>query len=183
VTPDPPAPDAPTPSEPPAGTVVVLRDHRRVLVRELRPSDGAALAAAFLRLSERSQRLRFGSAPRALGRAALRQLVDSVDGVDHVAFAAVPIDEPGRLVGVARILRYQQDPQTLDIGITVADDFQGVGLGTVLAQWLATHRPRPARRIRTEIAPGNDGVMALLTAFGAVHSRSADGDVIIELGD
>jgi len=161
---------------------IVLGDRRRVLVRPVRSGDRDALAAAFLRLSSDSQHSRFGSAPSVLGRAALRQLVDSVDGVDHVAFAAFAHHEPGRLVGVARILRYGDDPESLDVGVTVADDYQGSGLGTVFAGLLAEHRPRPARRVITEVAAGNRPAMSLLTAFGSPR-RAIDGRVFIDLSE
>lgn len=161
---------------------IVLGDGRRVLVRPVRAGDRDALAAAFLLLSDESQQSRFGSAPRILGRAALQQLVDSVDGVDHVAFAAFADHEPDRLVGVARILRYPDDPETLDVGITVADDYQGRGLGMVLAGMLADHRPRPAHRVITEMADRNDRAFSLLSAFGSPH-RADDGRIFIDLSD
>ena len=164
---------------------IMLRDQRSVLVRPVDSSDGAALATAFRRLSGDSQRSRFGSAPRTLGTAALRHLVDSVDKVDHVAFAAFAAfadDEPERLVGVARILRYPEDPQSLDVGVTVADDYQSSGLGTILASLLADHRPRPARRVVTQIADWNHRAMSLLTAFGPPQ-RAEDGRLFIDLDD
>lgn len=157
-----------------------LRDGRSVLIRPLGPGDGAALVDAFAQLSARSKRLRFGSAPRTLGAGALRHLIDSVDGVDHVAFAA--FDEPGRLVGVGRILRDPSDPDTLDVGMAVADDYQGAGVGSLLSHLLAAHRPRPAKRIVTAVAADNARVMNLLDAFGAAPVRSGDG-IVIELRD
>jgi GNAT superfamily N-acetyltransferase len=111
---------------------------------------------------------------------ALRHLIDSVDGVDHVAFAA--FDDSGRLVGVARILRYPHDPDTLDVGMAVADDYQGAGLGHVLGYLLAAHRPRPAKRILTAVASDNKRVMSLLRAFGATPIWSGTG-IVIELPD
>lgn len=145
--------------------------------------DGPALAAAFLRLSESSVRARFGSPTRILNAAALRQLVDSVDGVNHVAFAAFApsvTDADDLLVGIGRILRYPHDPGSLDVAITVADDYQGNGLGRVLADLLAQYRPRPARRIVTQISAANARALTLLGTFGATPRRSSDGEVIID---
>ncbi len=179
---------------------VVLRDGRLVHLRPLRRGDSPALAEAFRRLSHESARWRFGAPPRVLSAGALRYLVDGVDGVDHVAFAAFSSNgdatAPGvrhsdargsddtaderPIVGVGRILRYPDDPDSLDVAITVADDYQGSGLGRVLADLLAVHRPRPARRIHTQIASGNERALALLNSFGTTHRRSGDGDVVIE---
>ena len=157
-----------------------LRDGRSVMIRPLGPGDGAALLDAFEQLSARSKRLRFGSAPRALGAPALRHLIDSVDGVDHVALAA--FDDSGRLVGVARILRDPMDPDTLDVGMAVADDYQGAGLGHVLSHLLAAHRPRPAKRIMTSVASDNTRVMRLFRAFGATATWTSAG-IVIQLSD
>ncbi len=171
----------------------MLRDGRLVHLRPVRHGDAPAVADAFHRLSDQSARWRFGSPPRALSAGALRYLVDGVDGVDHVAFAAFAGDDDGpgndagaddiggpRIVGIGRILRYPDDPDSLDVAITVADDYQGSGLGRALADLLAVHRPRPARRILTQIANGNDRALALLNSFGQTHRRSGDGDVVIE---
>ena len=166
-----------------AGAVVTLRDGRQVLVRPLLKGDGDALAEAFQRLSPLSQRQRFGAAPRTLGVSALRQLVDTVDGIDHVAFAAFLVHEPHWLVGVGRILRYPDEPDALDVAITVADDYRGAGLGRVLGELLALHRPRPARVIRTQIAASNKPAMALLAVFGGSPRQTADGELLIEVND
>ncbi|HOZ60394.1 MAG TPA: GNAT family N-acetyltransferase [Nakamurella multipartita] len=162
------------------GAPLTLRDGRQVRIRPVRAGDSAALAAAFGHLSARSKQLRFGSAPQTLSAAALRHLIDSVDGVDHVAFAA--FDDAEHLVGVGRILRYPDDRDTLDVGMVVADDYQGAGLGQVLGQLLADHRPRPARRIVTAVASENRRVLGLFRAFGAAPTWTSAG-VVIELPD
>jgi hypothetical protein len=68
----------------------------------------------------------------------------------------------------------------LDVGLTVADDYQGDGLGHVLVNLLAAHRPRPSRRVVTQIATGNDRALALLSAFGTPR-RIGDGQIVIDL--
>lgn len=161
---------------------VLLRDRRRVLVRPLTPGDRDALAAGYARLSGASQRARFGAARRVLGQAALDHLVDSVDGVDHVAFAAFAQDGSETMVAVARILRYVDDPDSLDVGLTVADDYQDSGLGRALTVLLAAHRPRPANRIITQISDDNDRAMSLLAAFGAPRS-AGNGLVVVDFRD
>jgi RimJ/RimL family protein N-acetyltransferase len=157
------------------GIHVTLDDGRTVSVRPLSAGDEQALATAFRRLSEQSRVLRFGSAAPALTGQQLRHLVRSVDGESHVAIAAFAEGDSTRMVGVGRILRYPDDPQTLDVGITVADEYQGHGLGLVLAQQLALRRPRQARRIVTQVASGNHAALRLLDEFGTVDHTSTDG--------
>jgi hypothetical protein len=87
------------------------------------------------------------------------------------------------MVGVGRILRYPNESGTLDVAITVAEDYGGTGLGRVLGELLALHRPRPASRIRTQIAASNKPAMAPLAVFGGSPKQSGDGDLIIEVND
>jgi RimJ/RimL family protein N-acetyltransferase len=169
----------PVPSAAPPLTTVALRNGRRVLLRPLLPTDRDALATAFERLSDESQQLRFGAVPHTLSAARLHHLVDSVDAVNHIAFAAFAEADPERLVGVGRILRYPDDPDSLDVGLTVADDYQAIGLGHVLVNLLAAHRPKPSRRVLTQIATGNDRAMALLSASGTPR-RTGDGQIEID---
>lgn len=71
------------------GEIVELRRGRQVLVRPLEAMDEPALGEAFTNLSAESRRLRFGYVDQSLSKAAMRHLVHSVDGRDHVAFVAV----------------------------------------------------------------------------------------------
>lgn len=160
---------------------VTLHDGRQVEIRPLLIGDQSALAAAFQRLSVESRILRFGYASTALTQPTLEYLVGSVDGLHHVAFAAFADDETGRMVGVGRVLRYPDDPSALDLGITVADDYQRQGLGLVLARQLELRRPRPASRIITQVTAGNEAALRLLAVFGRIAANSADGSVEVEL--
>jgi GNAT superfamily N-acetyltransferase len=154
--------------------VVTLADGRSVRIRRIAPSDADALARAYDDLSWEAKVARFGSPPAELRGDPLSYLV-SPDGVDHVAFVAETTGDPAAgIVGVGRILRYPDDPDSLDIGLTVADDIRGLGLGRVLAAALAVHRPRPARRLLTAVGRTNDAALRLLTEFGLPQRRTDD---------
>ena len=68
-----------------------------------------------------------------LSRRELTYLTE-VDGVDHVAYVAVAA---GRIVGVARWVRLEDDPETAEAAVVVADEHQGHGLGRRLGVALA----------------------------------------------
>lgn len=109
-----------------------LADGTRVLVRPLVPDDRTELVARYAGLSSRSRRLRFVSAPAHLSEGLLDYLFD-VDYVDRHALVATLVDEPGApSVGVARYLRSAADPTVADAAVTVIDEHQGRGIGTLL---------------------------------------------------
>ncbi len=119
-------------------TVVTLRDGSRATIRPIRPQDAGPLSVGFARLSEKSRYRRFLSPMRELSGPMLRYLTE-VDHHDHEALVAVGAD--GSLVGVARWVRSSSDPQVAEVAVTVADDWQGRGLGTALLG-LVTDRAR-----------------------------------------
>ena len=88
------------------------------------------------RLSRRTlaQRL-LGPVPR-FRRELLRQFVD-VDYADHLALVAFLDD---RMIGVGRLIRLE-DTDHAEVTVTIADEFQGLGLGTLLVERLAAAAP------------------------------------------
>jgi RimJ/RimL family protein N-acetyltransferase len=107
-----------------------LRDGRVVDVRPLERSDRALLEAAIERLSDESRYLRFGTAKPHMTERELDRLVD----VDHHASEALLALDPvtGRGVAVVRYVQLPGDPGVVELAATVADDWQGIGLGSAL---------------------------------------------------
>jgi RimJ/RimL family protein N-acetyltransferase len=60
------------------------------------------------------------------------------DGSRHVAYVALAPDE-ATAVGVARYIRYSHDPETGEVAIAVADDWQRGGLGGQLMRQTVEH--------------------------------------------
>jgi GNAT superfamily N-acetyltransferase len=135
-----------------------------ILIRPLVPGDRALLAAAFERLSPRSRYLRFLTPLPALPERTLDRLVN-VDGVEHVALAAV---HHGELVGVARYVRDRRDRGLADVAVTVADAHQGRGLGRrLLAAVLEVAAGHGLRALTFDIHPSNEGGRRLVLSLGA----------------
>jgi acetyltransferase len=112
-----------------------LRDGRRIRLARITPADAPILEQGFARLSEESRRLRFLTAKPALTRAELEYLTH-VDGHDHEALGAIDPDT-GHGVGIGRWVRDRDNPTRAEVAVTVADDWQGHGLGTVLLEHLS----------------------------------------------
>jgi len=163
-----------------------LRDGTPALIWPLLPTDARLLREMFRRLSPKSRQRRFLSVLSELDDAMIRLLVGGVDGVHHVALLLIvlPPDGEERPVGVGRLIQDPADPATADIAFTVADDWQGRGVGTTLAQALMERRPAAVRRLRTEVDAENRASLALLARAGRMSSSVAYRgvvDVTVEL--
>jgi RimJ/RimL family protein N-acetyltransferase len=151
---------------PAEGTPAVLRDGSTVLIRQVRGTDAPLLADGFARLSARSRQMRFLSNKKRLSEAELRYYTE-VDHHDHEALGALsPAD--GRGVGIARYIRDADDPRAAEIAVTVADDWQGRGLGAeLLAQLSDRAREAGICRFIATVSADNMAMTALLSKMGA----------------
>ena len=163
-----------------------LRDGTPAMIWPLLPTDAETLREGFRRLSEDSRRYRFLGMLDQLDDAMIRRLVGSVDGVHHLALVLVvlpPEDEEG-LIGVARLMQDPGDPAAAEIAFTVADDWQGRGVGTALVSALIQRRPAAVNRLRALVETDNRASLALLAGAGRMSSGPADLgvlDVTVEL--
>jgi GNAT superfamily N-acetyltransferase len=112
-----------------------LPDGAPVVIRPIRPDDKGMLSDGLRRLSPQSVQRRFLTPKRTFSRAELRYLTE-VDGRDHVALVAeYPCYPVRRLIAVARFVR--TEPEVAEIAVTVDDEWQGRGLGSILGTHLA----------------------------------------------
>jgi GNAT superfamily N-acetyltransferase len=155
-----------TPGSP--GSIHELADHCRVLVRPLQLSDRHELAIGYEHLSAEARRRRFFTAPSRLSEADLEYLTD-LDYRDHFAWAAFAIDERGQPgIGVARYIRDPTQPDQAEVAVTVLDDYQHRGLGTLLLEMLADHaRDNGITTFVSHILWDNREILETLAAAGA----------------
>jgi len=151
-----------------------LRDARAVYLRPIEPSDAALIEDVFARLSPQSRPLRFLTPRKMLTAAELKWLTD-VDDDRHVGLIAVRRSD-GRAVGEARYIRSNTDAGAAEIAVTVADDWQGRGLGTRLVDRLsALARCRGVSRFTALMSVDNKAAHRLVRRTSAA-ARVADRD-------
>jgi GNAT superfamily N-acetyltransferase len=148
---------------------VTLLDGTELTVRPIEPGDRDALAEGFERLGAASRYSRFLAPMGHLSEAQLRYLTD-VDHHDHealVAFVAGEDGGEGEGVGVARFVRLRDDPAAAEFAVTVADDWQGHGIGTALLALLADRaREEGIDRFRGLMLARNRPIHELVEHFG-----------------
>jgi GNAT superfamily N-acetyltransferase len=137
-------------------------------VRPIRPADKGALEAAFDRLSEGSRYRRFLTVtPRLSGRQ-LAYLTE-VDHRGHEALIAFDA-ETGEAVGTARYVRDSNDESVAEPAVTVVDDWQGRGLGSVLLRSVIDRaRLHGVRQLRATVLADNEPMLHLLRALPDVE--------------
>lgn len=163
-------------------TEVILSDGTRVILRPLVPEDGPRIVEGFARMSPESRYRRFMSPVDELSPEMLRKLTD-VDYVDRFAWAALAKDEPGRPgIGVARYVRCEDDPQVAEAAVTVIDEYQGRGLGTLLLQALgAAALEHGIARFRGYVLEDNRAIREILEEEGARTAHDGAGIVRVEV--
>ena len=163
-----------------------LRDGTPAMIWPLLPTDGQALREMFRRLSPESRQRRFLSALSDLDDAMIQRLVGKVDGVHHIALVLVVLPPDGEEwpVAVARLVQDPADPASAEVAFTVADEWQGRGVGTALAEALIQRRPAEVTRLRADVEAENLASLALLTRAGRMSSgvpRRGIVDVTVDL--
>ncbi len=154
-----------------------LRNGAEVLIRPIRPDDGERLEAAYDQLSDQTQYKRFLAPKPHLSAAEVRYLVD-VDGASHVAVVAQPLDDPERIIGVARFVRLPEDPDTAEFAIVVGDPYQGEGLGSAMLGLLLEEARRLGfHRLRATMLADNQAAHRLMHSVPASQTHRADGTV------
>jgi len=149
------------------GAPVELRDGSRVRLRPGRGSeDRELLLRGFERLSLESRYRRFLMPTRELSPDMVRYLTD-LDHHDHEAIIAT--DEAHREgLGVARYVRDPARPDTAEVAVTVIDDWQGRGLGTLLLETLSARaRQEGIRSFTALMLATNEPMMDLLRHLDA----------------
>jgi GNAT superfamily N-acetyltransferase len=159
------------------GAPVAARDGSRIRVRQIRSSDKALLQRSFERLSEESRYRRFLSPTPELSESMLSYLTE-VDHHDHVAIVALD-EATGEGVGVARYVRSGERPETAEVAVTVIDDWQGRGVGTLLLDVLAARaREEGISSFTALMLASNREMIELLERLGPVRIVHREGGTV-----
>jgi RimJ/RimL family protein N-acetyltransferase len=158
------------------GELVTLRDGSRALVRPIRPEDRWRIAEGLKLLSTRTKYLRFHADIEAFTEEQLTYLTE-VDHRDHEAWVAIAADDPDAPgLGVARYVRLESDPTVAEAAVTVVDEFQGRGIGTILLRRLAASAiENGIRTFRNYVLAENEAMLEVFDLIGAARQEIEPG--------
>lgn len=154
-------------------------DGTRFFARPIHPDDKKLIEQGFSELSERSKYLRFFAVRSKL---TLKQLVffTEVDGKDHVAWGIVNESGPTlQPVGIGRLVRVKEEPETAEIAIAIVDAYQKKGMGRILFCILnLVANEMGIKNLRYHVLDDNQFVLNSLKRFGNISSER-NGEIII----
>lgn len=149
---------------------LTLRDGTALVFQPVGPADRGAVARLVERLSDESRSRRFHRAMERLSDEELAYLTE-LDHHDHEAILAA---EPGtgEAVGVARYVRFLEDPELAEASIVVLDAWQGRGVGTaLLGELTRLARRAGVRRFSALARTENRRAIELFERVGPVLTR------------
>lgn len=157
------------------GRETELRDGTPILLRQIRPEDRDRLVEGLRRLSPRSRYLRFHADVDHLTDEQVDYLT-CVDHAEHEAIVALDLtrpDVPG--IGVARYIRDAFERHVAEAAVTVADEYQGQGAGTLLLGALAARaRSQGIEVFRNYVLASNQPMLDVFDGLGAVREQETD---------
>ncbi|MGH3532350.1 MAG: GNAT family N-acetyltransferase [Mycobacterium sp.] len=153
---------------------VRVRDGTELLLRPVLPGDGERTMRGHILFSGETLYRRFMS-PR-IPSPALMDYLAEVDYVDH--FVWVITDQDGDPIADARFVRDDKDPVVAEIAFTVADAYQGRGIGSFLIGALSVAaRVDGIERFSARVLSDNLPMRAIMDHYGAVWERDDVGVV------
>jgi RimJ/RimL family protein N-acetyltransferase len=155
-----------------------LRDGSPVVIRRLGPDDREPLRELFRRLSPASRYRRFLSLGSEPAESQLSYLA-TVEPDSHPAWIALDGAAPvPRAIGVAEYVRFETDPGTAEVSVTVADAYQGRGLGTLLLGALSrTAVAEGIDRFVAYVLSDNTPMLRIFRDMGATRAESIEAGV------
>ena len=112
---------------------VVLRDGSTALIRPAQPSDARRVEDYLIGLSPETRRLRFWS--QAVNVTELAQRIVDVDYRDHLTLLVLSGGDEGTMIAGAQY--HRMDAGRAELGLSVADAYQGRGIGSILLGQMA----------------------------------------------
>lgn len=158
-----------------------LADGRHVRLRLVRPEDKAMFVRGLEELSSESRYFRFFTQKPRLTDWELRYLTE-VDQEQHFALGAAVVDDDGveHGVGVARFVRFADEPDVAEAAIAVVDHCQGQGLGRLLfLRLMSAAVERGVRTFRNEVLAENKGMQHLLESIAPGLRTHPDGAAMV----
>jgi protein lysine acetyltransferase len=144
-----------------------MRDGTHLLLRPVLPGDDVRTVHGHIQFSSETLYRRFMTA--RLPSPALMHYLAEVDYVDHFVWVITDGDDP---VADARFVRDEHDPTVAEIAFTVADAYQGRGIGSFLIGALSiAAKVDGVERFSARMLSDNLPMRTIMDRYGAIWQR------------
>lgn len=142
------------------------------------PANKNQISKGLKDLSSESIRNRFLGSKKEFSAVELEYLTN-LDGWNHWAFGIEEVERPFRGIGIARLVRSSEKPQEAEMAITIIDEYQGQGLGTILINLIAlAASEREISRLTFTSLPQNSNIHKLIQKIGAPQMGESEMDYV-----
>lgn len=160
--------------------LALLADGTPIVMQLIGPEARDCIRDGFSSLSRSSNIHRFHTYKKRLSERELDYLV-AVDHINHLAIGAADASLDGlRGVGIIRYVKTAQDPAVAEVALTVIDEYQHRGVGTLLYDALLIEAGRHGiKRLLNRVGQDNVAMMALLKRYGYRRLRIDDRSLVL----
>jgi RimJ/RimL family protein N-acetyltransferase len=157
-----------------------LADGTEVLIRSIRPEDGASILEAFEGLDREAVYRRFFSPKKELTDAELKGLTD-VDFANVVALVAITRTDKGNtlIAGGRYAVDDPASPRSAELAFLTADAYRGRGLAGLLLKHLKKLAADAGlERFEAEVLAQNRPMLAVFKRSGLTMRQSREGGTV-----
>lgn len=156
-----------------------LKDRTHVLLRPIKPEDEPMWHAMLASCSKESLWFRFQYVfKETTHRMASRFCFNDYDR-EMAIVAEVTANDRRQLIGVGRLIA-DADHQNAEYAVLVADDYQGIGLGSMLTDYcLEICETWGIKQVMAAIAPSNQRMLDVFNHRGFKPDQNGDPDIVM----
>lgn len=144
----------------------VWRERFSLRVGSVRPHNKKQISDGIRDMSPESIRNRFLGSKRDFSEQELQYLTQ-LDGWNHYAIGIEELEGKKRGVAIVRLVRASHTDKEAEVAITIIDDYQRRGLGTLLMNLIIlAAMERDVERLSFTFLPQNDGIVRLIQKAG-----------------
>lgn len=153
---------------------VVLKNHRQVEVRPVRPEDAQAEAEFVHNMSSQAKYFRFMHAVNDLTPEMLSQFT-KIDYDREMSFVAMAFENDREvMIGVSQYV-INPDKKSCEFAVAISDDWQGLGLARKLMLILMEHiKERDLEVVEGTVLRNNTSMDHLMSSLGFIKSPSPE---------
>lgn len=151
---------------------LVWKNQYKLRIGAVLPSNKDQISRSLRDLSSESIRNRFLGTKKEFSPVELEYLTN-LDGHNHYAIGIEESEKPHRGIAIARLVRSSTDPKEAEIAITIIDEYQNMGIGSMLIQLIGlAAMERDLERLTFTSLPQNTGITRLISKIGPYQTNS-----------